>query len=221
MDDNVLAAMARWPEVPHVYGWMSLSEQGRWRLHPNADAWQPGAPCTAPYTPGESINSPQICQFIDRNYASDPQGRWYFQNGPQRVYVRLDAAPYILHTDSAAPTLRTHNNLAVETIKSWWLDDEGRLYVITEHGPGLISGRDTPAVLNALYTHQGEPLSDTLETLFDQFVKNPQGPQESAAGTLSVWLKNTPSPEPNAVPLHFCTASNIARQLGFIPCPQP
>jgi hypothetical protein len=37
-----------------------------------------------------------------RNYAVDERGCWYFQNGPQRVYVQLEATPYIVRTDPAA-----------------------------------------------------------------------------------------------------------------------
>src|SRR3546814_2832342 len=88
MDSSVKAALAKWPDVPAVYGWLSLDERGRWRLHPQGDAAHGG--------PGESIDNTQIQAFIGRNYASDSQGRWYFQNGPQRVYVRLDAAPCLL-----------------------------------------------------------------------------------------------------------------------------
>jgi hypothetical protein len=31
--------------------------------------------------------------FIQRNYDHDAQGQWFFQNGPQRVYVELEATP--------------------------------------------------------------------------------------------------------------------------------
>lgn len=166
MDDTVLAAMAQWPGVPDVYGWLSLSEHGRWRLHPDAGAWRPGQPCSPPHPPGEAIENPQIRAFIDRNYACDAYGQWYFQNGPQRVYARLDAAPYVLLAcGGAALALETHNGLAVERIEGWWLDDHGRLYAQTEHGAGLVSGRDTPSVVDALRTPDGEPLVSLLESL--------------------------------------------------------
>ena len=77
MDDSVLAAMAKWPNVPEVFGWLSLDARGQWRLR------------------GEPLNHPAMLAFIQRNYTCDRQGRAYFQNGPQRVYVTLEAAPYI------------------------------------------------------------------------------------------------------------------------------
>jgi len=148
MDTQVLAAMARWPDVPAVYGWLSLTESGHWRLHPAGTALQ------QPESPGEAITSPQILAFIDRNYSADPQGQWYFQNGPQRVYVRLDAAPYILHTTTDAASgrlkLRTHTGLDIRELRALYVDETGRLYMATDRGPALMAGRDLPAVLDAL-----------------------------------------------------------------------
>ena len=100
MDKRVLEAMARWPSVPDVYGWLSLTETGKWRLHPKGDATQAD-------TSGESITNTQIIGFINRNYTHCDNGQWYFQNGPQKVYVRLDAAPYIFHTNET-DALTTH-----------------------------------------------------------------------------------------------------------------
>lgn len=157
MDEQVIAAMARWPDVPAVYGWLSLTESGQWRLHPQGDALQ------QPETPGDSISSPQILAFINRNYASDDQGQWYFQNGPQRVYVRLDAAPYTAHTvmtSSGQLVLRTHTGLDIQALQALYLDDDGRLYAASEHGAALIAGRDLPALLDALQTDAGTADSD-------------------------------------------------------------
>jgi hypothetical protein len=150
MDENVLAAMKRWPNVPDVYGWLSLGRNGRWRLHPGgtaADDMEDGHNGEAA---GEVISSPAISAFINRNYACDAGGNWYFQNGPQRVFVCLDAAPYILRTTGAGPALITHTGLAVAGISAWVLDDAGRLYARTEHGAGLIHGRDLPALIDAM-----------------------------------------------------------------------
>ncbi|MDN5842991.1 MAG: DUF2946 family protein, partial [Alcaligenaceae bacterium] len=96
MDAQVIAAMARWPDVPDVYGWLSLSVQGQWRIHPEGRAWSQSdtdlAGLSTTDLAGEAITNTQFIEFIDRNYAVDAAGRWYFQNGPQRVYARLDAA---------------------------------------------------------------------------------------------------------------------------------
>ncbi|WP_017525800.1 DUF2946 family protein [Pusillimonas noertemannii] len=217
MDDSVVASMARWPDVPDIYGWLSLSEQGQWRMHPDGGSWRPGQMCPQPLPSGEPIESAQIRQFINRNYGCDASGRWYFQNGPQRVFIRLDAAPYILLTGSDASTLHTHNGLKAEHVNAWWLDDQGRLYAETEHGPGLISGRDAPAVFDALHTSAGEPLLTLLKSL--------EPADLPARPDLLLCLQATSSTMPGgaaaAAPLRFCPASGLPRQLGFVPCPAP
>lgn len=163
MDKQVIAAMARWPDVPAVYGWLSLTESGQWRLHPDGGALQD------PTARGEEITSPQILAFMNRNYSADELGQWYFQNGPQRVYVRLDAAPFIAHTTIDAASgrlkLRTHTGLDIREVRALHLDETGRLYARTDRGAVLIAGRDLPGLLDAL---QAAPANDS------------QKPQEAA-----------------------------------------
>src|SRR6185437_14810662 len=91
MDDIVKQALAKWPNVPHCYGWLALDARGAWRMR-DERAQKLGLP-------GDKINHPALLGFIVRNYGCDEQRRWYFQNGPQRVYVNLDATPYIARTD--------------------------------------------------------------------------------------------------------------------------
>ena len=77
MDDTVMRAMAKWPNVPNAYGWLALDARGRWLLK------------------GERIGNAGVVEFIGRNYAPDDRGRWFFQNGPQRVFVTIEIAPWI------------------------------------------------------------------------------------------------------------------------------
>jgi len=145
MDDVVIESIARWPNVPAVYGWLSLNARGQWRLHPDGMAIEGG--------PGQSIANQQILTFINRNYTSvqtpeqtsktTPQlSAWAFQNGPQRVFVRLDAAPWIIFADDSQGRLTTHTGLAIEAVTHAWIDDVGNLYLQTEHGPGRLTDRD-------------------------------------------------------------------------------
>ncbi|MEG1326098.1 MAG: DUF2946 family protein, partial [Janthinobacterium sp.] len=32
MDDLVKQALAKWPNVPHCYGWLGLDARGHWRM---------------------------------------------------------------------------------------------------------------------------------------------------------------------------------------------
>ena len=82
-EDAVLRALARWPDVPGVFGWLGLDCRGRWRLE------------------GELIGNEAANRFIDRNYARDEAGRWFFQNGPQQVFVTLEYAPPVYRLDDA------------------------------------------------------------------------------------------------------------------------
>ena len=86
MDEIVARSLAKWPNVPAVYGWLALDRRGNWLLRST------GA------TPGfERIGNSALREFIGRNYQADDQGSWYFQNGPQRVYVTLAYTPLVAH----------------------------------------------------------------------------------------------------------------------------
>ncbi len=171
--------MTRWPKVPEVYGWLSLNQAGEWRLHPLGDAHTGSR--------GEPIGNQQIRDFIGRNYLSDGAGRWFFQNGPQRVFVRLDAAPFILQLYSNDLQFFTHNGLSIEAadIKGWWLDDAGRLYAQTAVGPGLVAGRDVQAVLEQLRDANGIVLIERLQESPDTDILLRKQPE--------LWLRNVPS----------------------------
>jgi hypothetical protein len=159
MDASVLDAIKRWPNVPAVSGWLSLDRHGRWLLHPAGDADQGGR--------GDAITNAGIIGFINRNYARADDGRWFFQNGPQRVFVRLDAAPLILRIGADGIGLATHTGLPVTAVTAWWLDENGHLYASTGAGPGLVEGRDLPQVFEGMRTPDGDPVLDRIDTLRD------------------------------------------------------
>ncbi|HEU0229987.1 MAG TPA: DUF2946 family protein [Burkholderiaceae bacterium] len=245
MDDTVLAAMARWPNVPDVFGWLSLSSTGQWRLHPggaalpegiqanpSASGPDPDPAAMSALSEGEVIGSPAITAFIGRNYGHDTEGRWFFQNGPQRVFVRLDAAPYILRTTGTGTALRTHSGLGISHVLSWVLDDSGRLFAMTDRGPGIVAGRDLPALVNALRTTHGETLAEALALgVFaggNQPVAGPVEPihiqpidalANSPTETAGAGAAKAQSPVHTA-PLRFSTTDGIAATLGFTRFPR-
>ncbi|MDO9024783.1 DUF2946 family protein [Zwartia sp.] len=155
MDQSVLDAVKRWPDVPAVYGWLSLTARGAWRLHPLGDAQLGG--------PGQGITNTQILGFIGRNYTRQPDGAWYFQNGPQRVYVRLDAAPLIVHVDPSRHALTTHNGQTVQHVSAWYADETGQLYAQTDCGAARIDDRDLTALAEVLRSRDGRSLLEVLE----------------------------------------------------------
>lgn len=126
MDDAVLAAIARWPNVPDVYGWLALDRRGNWRLG------------------GERLLQPAIAAFFGRNYACDARGCQFVQNGPQRVFVALDAAPYIARRLPAG--WRRLPDDAPVTARAAFVSDDGDLWLDLNGQLALIDDRDLSAV---------------------------------------------------------------------------
>jgi hypothetical protein len=132
--------MQRWPDVPAVYGWLRLDRRGRWllidRARPGFDEARDGA--------GSPITNPQILEFIARNYQSEPDGCWYWQNGPQRVFVDLEIAPLILRVlgTGAQAALVTHTGVLVGRVDAAWLTPQGDLLLVTDAGPAAVHDLD-------------------------------------------------------------------------------
>jgi hypothetical protein len=141
MDEIVKAAMARWPNVPAVYGWLELTARGEWRIK------------------GEPIDNRSIRDFIARNYTHDAEGNWFFQNGPQRVFVSLEATPLIYRLDESA-RLQAHTGAHPRELRGAFADAEGRLLLVTELGPGLVDSRDTAAFAERMVDRQGHALDE-------------------------------------------------------------
>lgn len=219
MDESVIAAMARWPNVPAVFGWLSLSAQGRWKLHPTGHAGRPDASGVLP--PGEDITSPPILSFINRNYAADSHGRWYFQNGPQRVYVRLDAAPYVLHLQTApnGVQLVTHTGRVIINVLEWLLDEQGRVYVRTDLSGALLAGRDLPELLNHLASEHNEPLDTLWPDNFMEAITTNHTTQKRKLRLRLVLPDGTA--ETLIRPLTLCKACALPDYLGFVLTPSP
>ena len=140
MDEIVKAALKKWPQVPHCYDWLALDARGDWYMRD--ERIQHAGPF--PQVKGSRIQHQKLIEFIERNYQADERGAWYFQNGPQRVYVQLEAAPFVwrLRMQDAALELRSHTGLAAQ-MQGAWLDDSGRLFLGTDLGFGLVHTMDT------------------------------------------------------------------------------
>lgn len=125
MDDIVAQAMARWPDVPSVYGWLRLDRRGRWLVK------------------GEPISHRPTVDFIGRNYHCDAQGRHYFQNGPQRVFVDIDHFPHVLWLDGStgrSAAFVTHVGTPPARPRRAWVDPAAGVVVEFDW-----TGSDTPA----------------------------------------------------------------------------
>jgi len=144
MDDIVLKALAKWPNVPHCYGWLGLDARGNWFLRD--DRTQASGPFRQ--AKGSQLRHEKLIDFIQRNYAHDDAGQWFFQNGPQRVYVELEAAPWVWRI---APDLSVSSHAGVPVAPSaCLLDGEGKLYLVAGIGLGLVHTQDVALAAEAI-----------------------------------------------------------------------
>jgi hypothetical protein len=147
MDEIVKAALQKWPGVPHCYGWLALDARGDWYMRD--ERIQARGPF--PQVKGSRIEHDKLLAFIQRNYAADAAGAWFFQNGPQRVYVQLEAAPWIwrLQFDGAAVQVNSHTGAATQA-EGCWIDERERLYLSTPIGLGLVHSLDVGVAAEAV-----------------------------------------------------------------------
>lgn len=167
MDDIVQQAMAKWPHVPDCYGWLGLDGRGQWWLRDDAAQAAGSFVSGVPGSKGSVLQHEKLLGFIARNYAADAEGRWYFQNGPQRVYVELQHTPWVWRLD-ASGQVSSHTGVVTPTQASY-LDEAGLLYLHTDLGFGLVHTADMERaamqVEQGLWTPQ-EVRADTLPARF-------------------------------------------------------
>ncbi|WP_374514213.1 DUF2946 family protein [Niveibacterium sp.] len=132
MDEVVLRSLVRWPDVPACYGWLSLDRSGRWRLQ------------------GDVVRHRGLAEFIGRNYLNDEAGQWFFQNGPQRVYVALDYTPWVFGWNAATPNLLISHTGRTTNARAAFVDEHGALLIDTDLGIGLLASQDLVALSDQL-----------------------------------------------------------------------
>lgn len=144
MDDIVRQAMAKWPQVPACFGWLGFDDRGDWYMRDD------GVQAKGDFTQakGSKLAHTKLIEFIERNYACDQFGRWYFQNGPQCVFVELQSTPFVWRVQDNGQ-LTTMRAQALELLESL-IDENGRLYALTDKGIGLIHSLDTWHAAKAL-----------------------------------------------------------------------
>ena len=184
--------MAKWPDVPNVYGWLQLDRRGTWLIK------------------GDRIANAGVTAFIGRNYAADERGRWFFQNGPQRVFVTLEYTPYVVNTaGDASATLETHVGQSIAKLSGAWVDENGSLLVRWATGLGVLNDRDLATVSGLFTDVHGKPIGDAvLARAFDADARrHATGVYVDYAG--------------NRVPIGRIQAGEVAQKFGFDPTPKP
>ena len=160
MDDIVRQAMAKWPNVPDCYGWLGLDARGNWYMRD--DRAQAEGPFTGggALAKGSLLKHEKLIEFIQRNYIADEQGCWFFQNGPQRVFVELECTPWIWRVD-ADFSARAHSGQLTE-VQACLVDETGRVYLQTTLGFGLVHTQDVGCVAEAVQA--GTCLPDEVQS---------------------------------------------------------
>ena len=149
MDEQVLRSLIKWPNVPHCFGWLALDRRGQWRMRDEF--------AQANQLAGNVIQHTTLNEFISRNYACDSLGRYFFQNGPQRVFITLDATPFIVRIIPTARGLQLLTQCGTEIKPQGALSDEkGNIYIT-----GLISQSLSDQMDSAVFT-KTESLSVAL-----------------------------------------------------------
>ncbi len=172
MDEIVEAALRKWPNVPHCHGWLALDARGDWYMRD--DRVQTAGPF--PRVKGSRIVHDKLLGFIGRNYTCDEHGAWFFQNGPQRVYVELEAAPWVWRLDGDATrgiTVQAHTGTPA-IAQGAWLDERGRLFLATSLGFGLVHSMDMGIAAEAIEAGQwvpGEMLFATMPPHFNYLLR--------------------------------------------------
>lgn len=136
------AAQRKWPNVPACHGWLSLDRRGDWRLQ------------------DERVTHPGLIAFLNQNYRCDAGGRWFVQNGPQQVFVRLACTPWIIRMHADEPV--THTGVAAGPVNDVFLDEGGSILLLTETGIGLLDDRDLPEFLARCEDAEGKPADEDM-----------------------------------------------------------
>ena len=192
MDDLVLRGMAKWPNVPAVYGWLTLNRRGQWLIK------------------GELVSNPVIADFIGRNYEHDEGGRWFFQNGPQRVFVTLDYTPHVFRAPNAsgAPLeIVSHTGTRAAELLGAWIDDQGAILLETERGVGVVHDKDLDAIIAALVDETGNSVPErALDDLMARVERGEDAP-------MRLQYADT------RVPVGRVEAEDVPQRFGFDPDP--
>ena len=140
--------MAKWPNVPHCYGWLGLDARGDWYMRDDRVQAQGHFASGQSGAKGARLTHEKLIDFIQRNYLCDAAGQWYFQNGPQRVFVELAATPWVWRVQADFAVL-SHSGQAAQ-VRACVLDEQGHVYLHTELGLGLVHTQDVALAADAL-----------------------------------------------------------------------
>jgi len=202
MDDQVLRSLIKWPNVPHCFGWLALDRRGQWRMRDEF--------VQANQLVGSAIQHAALNEYISRNYANDSLGRYFFQNGPQRVFVTLDATPFIarIFPRESGPQLLTQCGTEIKP-QGALSDEKGNIYIT-----GLFQQSLSDQIDGAAFTKL-ESLSVALLHDHDLDLFSDQSKvMEDACSFRGSWQWNG-----NQLPIEPIHSTELANRFHFVKVP--
>ena len=194
MDEIVKQALAKWPSVPHCYGWLALDARGAFRMRDEATQQA--------NLPGDIIRHTALLAFIYRNYTHDERGAWFFQNGPQRVYVDLETTPFVARTDPVHQFV-LHDGKLMTDMDEVYLTEQGQLVLRNGRQIAMLDDRDLAQCLTLL-KRQGKVIND------DQLLHWLASPTDDLSlSTLT-----------GDIPVRWMRSDRLASSFGFIRRPE-
>ena len=199
MDEQVLRSLIKWPNVPACFGWLALDRRGQWRM---IDEF-----AQQNQLPGQAIQHTILNEFISRNYACDTLGRFFFQNGPQRVFISLAATPWVARITPSAQGTQLITQCQTEIKPSSALSDEnGNIYIV---------GRIKHAIYTAMQTQQFKIEEYSSVAILhdhdlDQFSELAKL-REEACSCGGSWNWHG-----NSLPLDPVHSEELSKQFGFV-----
>lgn len=204
MDDIVKQAMARWPNVPYCYGWLALDRRGQWRIR-NEYAQQHGLS-------GDPLRHPALVGFIERNYLRDEHGAWFFQNGPQRVFVELAYAPWVVRLHQGQ--FHTTSQRAF-TPRSCHADEHGNV-VLAGEIEGENEGQSDGGVEGGIEGMSGVQVALLHDHDLDAFSGSCDWHGEACGTDLGVFHFGG-----RDLPIEPIAEAEVPRRFGFVRQPRP
>ena len=202
MDPQVLRSIVKWPDVPHCFGWLALDRRGQWRMR---DEYAQQNQLSGNVIRHEALN-----ECIARNYACDALGRYFFQNGPQRVFITLDTTPWIVRLIPDSSSLKLLTQCQSTFTPTGALSDEsGNIYIsglveqnfYEENQSHLFSKKECLSVA-LLHDHDLDLFSELAQV------------EESACSFKGSWKWHD-----KELPLDPIHSQELAQQFHFVPKP--
>jgi hypothetical protein len=205
MDKQVQLALAKWPNVPHCYGWLGLDARGAWRMR-DQRAQDLGLL-------GSKIANATLRGFIDRNYQADAMGQYFFQNGPQRVYVELQSTPYIAHSDPVQGWV-LHTGQTLTKCDAVWMTKEGNLILKSGVALAQIDDRDMLDAMACVYIDRTDDADGQRATDEQILTWLNVGRNKPKAGLTFLFKQK-------AIPIRLASLDELIKKHPFVSHPKP